>query len=366
MSAPPESASVAAPPVDAATLVAAPLVDAHVHPDKSSWGGPWLSRRKATSLPEFIANDVRVQAEYTRSVEERALALFRTAAANGTRAVRAQVDVGPARGLANVHGVRAAADRLAGLIDVQVVAFPQQGLLTAPGTRDLLDAALREGADVVGGIDPVGLEHDLDGHLDAVFGLAAAHGVDVDLHLHDGGEIGLDETRRIAERTLADGLSGRVTISHAFAVAEATGDALRSIADVLAGAGVWLTTCALGGDPVLPVAFLRERGVKIAVGSDGVRDAWTPFGTGSMVDRAHLLAYRTDAMTDAELELAYELCSAAGAELLGLPAGPVGAAASDRLEFTGECLAQVVVDRPAPARVIRGGRVIAEAGELVP
>lgn len=352
--------------VNQTSSVLSPLfVDAHIHPDKTSWGGPWLSRRTARALPEYIANDVRVQAAYRASVEDRTLSLFRTAIANGTRAMRAQVDVGPAQRLSNVHGVRAAADRVSDLLDVQIVAFPQQGLLTAPGTADLLDAALREGADLVGGIDPVGLEHDLDGHLDAVFGLAGAHGVDVDIHLHDGGEIGLEETRRIARRAVAEGLSGRVTISHAFAVAEATGDDLLRIADVLAESGVWLTTCALGADPVLPVAVLGERGVKVAVGSDGVRDAWTPFGTGSMVDRAHLLAYRTDAMTDAELEQAWDLCTRAGAELVGLPSHPVAADSADRLEFDAECLAAVVVDRPAPARVIRNGQVVARAGTLI-
>ena len=347
-------------PSDQPIVVAAPLVDAHVHPDKSTWGGPWISRAGAETLRDLIDNDVRAQATYTRSVEERALAVFRTEVANGTRALRAQVDVGPAQGVANVHGVRAAAKRLQGLLDVQIVAFPQQGLLTAPGTLELLDDALTEGADLVGGIDPVGLEGDFDGHIDAIFGLAAKHGVDVDIHLHDGGELGLDETRRIADRTVAEGLQGRVAISHAFAVATATGDALRSIADRLAEAGVWLVTCALGSDPVLPVRFLRERGVNVAAGSDGVRDSWTPFGTASMLDRAHLLAYRTDAMTDADLELAYDLCSRAGAELLRLTGG------ADRVEYPGECLAQVVVDRPAPARVIRDGRVVARDGVLVP
>ena len=343
---------------DLPIVIAAPLVDAHVHPDKSSWDGPWFSRAQADTLREYIENDVHIQAGYTRSVEERALALFRTEIANGSRALRAHVDVGPAPGVSNVHGVRAAAERLHGLLDVQIVAFPQQGLLTAPGTLALLDAALADGADLIGGIDPVGLEDDFDGHLDAVFGLAAKYDVDVDIHLHDGGEVGLDETRRIAKRTVADGLQGRVTISHAFAVAEATGDALAAIADRLAEAGVWLTTCALGADPVLPIRFLRERGVNVAAGSDGVRDAWTPFGTGSMLDRAHLLAYRTGAMTDADLELAYDLCSHAGAELLGLPP------TEDHLEYPGECLAQVVIDRPVPARVIRDGSVVARDGVL--
>jgi cytosine/adenosine deaminase-related metal-dependent hydrolase len=343
---------------DPSSVVASRLVDAHVHPDKSSWGGPWLSRTQAVTLRDFIDNDVRTQAAYRRSVEDRAAALFRTAVAHGTRAVRAHVDVGPAQGVANVHGVRAAAQALGGLLDVQIVAFPQQGLLTAPGTLELLDAALTEGANLIGGIDPVGLEGDFAGHVDAVFGLAAKHGVDVDIHLHDEGESGLDQTRRIADRAVADGLQGRVTISHAFAVAAATGDDLAAIADHLASSEVWLTTCALGSDPVLPVGFLRDRGVKVAAGSDGVRDAWTPFGSGSMLDRAHLLAYRTGAMTDAELELAYDICSRAGAELLGLPE------TADRIEYPGENLAQVVVDRPIPTQVIRDGRVIARGGVL--
>ena len=354
---------------DQPIVVAAPLVDAHVHPDKSSWGGPWLSRSAAATLRDFIDNDILTQAAYTRSVEERALAVLRTEIANGARAVRAQVDVGPAQGLANVHGVRAAAERLQGLLDVQIVAFPQQGLLTAPGTLALLDAALSDGADLIGGIDPIGLENDFEGHLDAVFGLAVKHGVDVDIHLHDGGELGLDETRRIAERTVAEGMQGRVAISHAFAVASATGDALSAIADRVAEAGVWLVTCALGADPVLPVRFLRDRGVDVAVGSDGIRDSWTPFGSGSMLDRAHLLAYRTDAATDADLELAYDLCSRAGAELLNLkPTAPLADDGADdradRIDYPGECLAQVVVDCPKPIRVVRDGRVIARDGAL--
>ena len=111
-------------PSDQPIVVAAPLVDAHVHPDKSTWGGPWISRAGAETLRDLIDNDVRAQVTYTRSVEERALAVFRTEVANGTRALRAQVDVGPAQGVANVHGVRAAAKRLQGLLDVQIVAFP--------------------------------------------------------------------------------------------------------------------------------------------------------------------------------------------------------------------------------------------------
>lgn len=341
-------------------VVAGGLVDAHVHPDKSSWGGPWMSRTAAAGLSEFIANDLATQRGYTRSVEERAYGLLSTALANGTLAMRAHVDVSSELGLRNVEGVRAAASRLAPWLTVQIVAFPQFGLLTNPGTLEVMAASLDAGADLVGGIDPLGLEGDVEAHLDAVFGLAERSGRDLDIHLHDGGEPGLAQIREIAARTVARGMQGRVTVSHAFALAEQSAPSLRETLDRVAEAGLWVTTCALGDDPVLDPELLEAHGVELALGSDGVRDSWTPFGTGSMVDRAHLFAYRTGAMTDAQLERAYRIASEQGGRLLGIPelSAPAAADAPTRLEFAGESLAQLVVDRPAPERVVRDGRTL--------
>ena len=340
-------------------ILAAPaLVDAHIHPDKTSWGGSWMSRRPAATLSELIANDLATQGDYTRSVEERAHALMSTALRNGTLAMRAHVDVSSELGTANVEGVRAAADRLAPHLTVQIVAFPQFGLLTNPGTLDVMAASLNVGADIVGGIDPLGLEDDVAGHLDAVFGLAERAGRDLDIHLHDGGEPGLAQIREIAARTEAAGMQGRVTVSHAFALAEASAPTLRHTLDRVAASRLWITTCALGPDPVPDLALLANHGVQLAAGSDGVRDSWSPFGTGSMVDRAHLLAYRTGAITDADLEHCYRIASTEGGRMLGIPdlsdwTGPAG---PTRLEFDAESIAQLVVDRPAPNRVIRAGR----------
>ncbi|MBR7540178.1 metal-dependent hydrolase, partial [Mycobacterium tuberculosis] len=79
---------------------------------------------------------------------------------------------------------------------------------------DLLDAALREGADLVGGLDPVQYDRDPVRHLDIVFGLAEKHGKGVDIHLHEGGTAGVYSFEEIAHRTTALGLQGKVTISH--------------------------------------------------------------------------------------------------------------------------------------------------------
>lgn len=207
--------------VDAAGALALPSpVDAHIHPDKSTWGGPWLSRQPADTLRDLIEGDVRARTAFTDPVAERAGALMDRAIARGTRAMRAHVDVAPVHGLSGVHQVRAAADARKDLLDVQIVAFPQLGLLSEPGTAELMEQALSEGADVVGGLDPIGIDGDMDGQLDFVFGLAGRRGVPLDIHLHDGGPAGVRQITEIARRTVAAGMRGRVTIGHAFAVAE--------------------------------------------------------------------------------------------------------------------------------------------------
>ncbi|PPF78401.1 amidohydrolase family protein [Pseudoclavibacter sp. Z016] len=341
------------------TLRTPGLVDAHIHPDKTSWGRPWQSRRGAATLAELIENDRATQTASDTSVEERAFSLFSQALANGTFGMRAHVDVSSELGIGNVEGVRAAAERLAGDLTVQIVAFPQFGLLSNPGTLEAMAASLQSGADLVGGIDPSGLEGDLHGHLDAIFGLADRAGRELDIHLHDGGEEGLAQIREIARRTIAGGRQGGVTVGHAFALCDPTLASLGETLDLVAEAGLWIAVCALGPDPVPDLDRFEAHGVRAVAGSDGVRDAWSPFGTGSMVDRAHLLAYRTGAMTDGELERAFRIASISGGEMMGLASvSEWDERSGTRLEFAAENLAQLVVDRPAPLRVIRDGRVL--------
>lgn len=332
------------------------FVDAHIHPDKTTWGSGWLSRRPAPELRDLIGNDLQAQLAFEVGVEERAYALMSHAVRNGTMAMRAHVDVGTQIGLRNIHGVRAAADRLGSSLQVQIVAFPQFGLLSNPGTLDLMRAALTEGADLVGGIDPQSLDGDLSGHLDAVFGMAREKGRDVDIHLHDMGPDALAQLREIARRTVAEGMQGRVTVGHAFALCDTAEPDLPRTLDALAEAGIWMATCALGADPVPVLDMLERHGVRVALGSDGVRDNWSPFGTGSMVDRVHLLGYRTGALTDAELERCLRIATMGGAQLVGVPdVLGFSAGGADRVEFAASSGAELVVDRPAPVRVVRGG-----------
>lgn len=127
----PEGAEV----VDCAGRMALPsLVDAHIHPDKTSWGGDWVSRRPASGIAGYCDQDVELHRAQPRPVGERAYGLMAHAVTRGSRAMRAHADVAPAYGLAGVEGVAEARERLAGALDVQIVAFPSTAS-SAPRAR---------------------------------------------------------------------------------------------------------------------------------------------------------------------------------------------------------------------------------------
>lgn len=291
------------------------------------------------------------------------------AVTEGTRAMRAHADVAPAYGLTGVDALVAARDKLRGVLDVQIVGFPQHGVIRTPGTAELLDRAAADGhIDFVGGIDPAGFDQPTPAgnQLDTIFGIAQKHGIGLDIHSHDVDEKGLGPIRDIAARTKAAGLNGKVTISHAFAIAKLEDAELDALADQLAAAGVALTTVALSWSTVLPYRKLAERGVRVSLGSDGVRDSWSPFGNADMLHRAWLLGWANDMRTDEELSSAFQLASDGGTTLLGLPKSDLKPGSpADFMLIDGENVPQIVVDVPPRAVVFRAGRVVARDGNMV-
>ncbi|MGW8601036.1 amidohydrolase [Streptomyces sp. NPDC055893] len=354
--------------VDGGGRIALPsLVDAHIHPDKTTWGGSWVSRRPASAIADYVAQDVELFRSQRRPVAERAYGLMSHAVSRGTRGMRAHADVAPAYGLAGVEGVAAARERLRHALDVQIVAFPQHGVIRTPGTAALLEKAAREGLiDMIGGIDPIGFDNALDDQLDVVFGIADRHGVGVDIHLHDRGEKGMKAMRGIVERTRALSLAGKVTVSHVFCLPGLTDPELGSIAADLGDQDIALTTVAPSDSLVLPIARLREHGVRVGLGSDGVRDSWSPFGNADMMHRAHILGWVTDVRLDDELRDCYDVAAHGGADVMGLAHADFTAGApADFVLVRGECLPQVVVDMPRRDMVVHGGVVVARDGEFL-
>ena len=346
-------------------LVLPGLVDTHCHLDKTLYGGPWVPNTGGRSLAGRIANGENRRAELGLPSADYAANLLGAMITGGTAHVRSHIDVDPSVGLAGVDAVREAAARHRDRVDVELVAFPQGGLVSRPGVADLLAAALADGVEVVGGIDPAGFDGDPKGQLDVIFGLAERFGAKVDIHLHDTNALGAWEFDLIIERTRATGLAGRVTISHAYAMGELAPDDQRRIAERLAAAGVAMVTCAVGDAPVVPARVMHAAGATLALGNDGIRDLWTPYGDGDMLRRIGTVAFRDRLLADEEIELALAAGTHGGAKVLGLADyGLVPGAWADFLTVDAPTPAAAVVSVAPRGLVVKRGRVVARDGAL--
>jgi cytosine deaminase len=253
-------------------LVIPGLVDGHIHLDKGFIGDRWKPHRPCTAgfdVRERVAFEKELLAA-AAPMETRAAALIALAAAQGTTHMRSHVDIDAAIGLSHLETILAVREAHRELMSIELVAFPQSGILASPGTAALLDAAIAAGAGVVGGLDPAGFDGSIDGHLDVVFGLAERRGAKVDIHLHDPGMLGIFELEQIAARTRALGLAGRVAVSHAYALGDVPLDTLRRTAARLAEAGVAIMTNAPGARAFPPVLELRRAGVLVFSGNDNL------------------------------------------------------------------------------------------------
>jgi cytosine deaminase len=347
-------------------LVLPGLVDGHMHLDKTFWGLPWRPHEAGPGLIDRIETERRLRAELRLSPASQSARLARQAIANGTTHIRTHVDVDMEVGLAGLDGLVATRKALADAVTIQIVAFPQSGVMTRPGTLELLEEAVRQGADLLGGLDPAGIDGDPKGQLDGIFAIAQRHGVGIDIHLHDPGELGAFQVELIAERTKALGLQGRVAISHAFCLGMLDGDRFGGLVERLVDNRIAIMTHAPGDRPFPPIRSLRAAGVTLFSGSDGVRDAWTPYGNADMLERAMLLGYRSAFRRDEEILLALEMVTVGGATVMGVEGyGLEVNCPADFVVVDGDAPAEAVISRPRRALVVKGGRVVAREGVAV-
>lgn len=344
------------------------FVEGHIHLDTSFYGDAWKPHIPCTNGFD-VHERVAFQAQNIANaapMAERARNQLDLCIASGATHMRSHVMVDGSVGLKSLECILAVREEYRHLIDIELVAFPQSGILKSPGTPDLLHAAIGLGADLVGGLDPASFDRDIEGHLDVVFGVAEKYGVGIDIHLHDGGSLGNFEIERIAERTMALSLGGKVAISHAYSLGDVTTDIAKKTADLLARAGVAIMTNAPGNHPFPPVALLRAAGVTVFSGSDNIRDSWWPYGDGDMLSRASIIGYRSGFYTDDELTSAFDVVTVGGAKALGL--ADYGIAVGSKADFVSLKAAHVpeaVVAIPKGRMVFKSGKRVAKDGVVI-
>ncbi|MEU1984830.1 amidohydrolase family protein [Nocardia sp. NPDC019395] len=378
----PELACAAEQEIDCAARVVIPgLVESHVHLDKAL-----LDREHSGdgTLAQAIAVTADLKRDFTAaSIRDRARRVLEQAITHGTTTIRAHPDVDPIVGLLGVTTLLELREEFRGRIDLQIVAFPQEGILRAPGTLALLREGLRAGADVVGGCtyneDSVA---QCRRHIDLVFELAAEFGVPVDLHADfadDTSDPRFALADYIAEVTERTGMGGRVTIGHATSLAARPPADRQRVLRRLAEAGVAVvplpaTDMFLGGRGdsvnirrgIAPVRELWAAGVRTAFSSNNIRNAFTPYGNADLLDIGLFLAQTSHLSGPEDLTrvlgmATYEAAAVIGiADCYGLREG----AAADLVVLSTHRVADALLDRPDRCYVIKSGRVVARTTRI--
>ncbi|MEM4417555.1 MAG: amidohydrolase family protein, partial [Nitrososphaerota archaeon] len=229
-------------------------------------------------------------------------------AEHGVTHIRAFADVDSRAGLEAVKALLRLRGECAGDLSLQVVAFPQEGLVKDPEAQELLHRAAELGCDVVGGIPWIEeTEEDMLRHVKIVFDVAVSHDRDVSMLTDDAGDPTLRTTEMLCLETLRRGWMGRVSACHARALALYPKHRLHRLMSLMRRAGVSLVVSPHTGRIWAPVRDMLDNGVNVALGQDDINDAYYPFGRGKMLEVAFLAAHLLDMMTPEDAELLIEM-----------------------------------------------------------
>lgn len=279
--------------VDAGGKLLLPAMrDMHIHLDKTFYGGPWRvqSRPAGTTIKQMIALEHRLLPELAPHTQERAGKLIDLLQSKGSSVARSHCNIEPVSGLKNLQNLMAVLERRRSGFTCEIVAFPQHGLLLSK-SEPLMREAMQAGAHYVGGLDPTSVDGDMEKSLDTMFQIAVDYGKGVDIHLHETSPAGVAAINYMIDRVeKTPQLKGKVTISHAFALATLTPQQVEETAQRLAAQQISIASTVPIGTLHMPLKQLQDNGVFVMTGTDSVIDHWSPYGLGDMLEKANLYA----------------------------------------------------------------------------
>ncbi len=359
----------------AGLLVSPPFVDAHFHMDATlSLGLPRLN--ESGTLLEGIALWGELKPQLTpEAVAERALAYCDWAVAQGLLAIRSHGDVCDPRRLA-VDALREVKRRVKPYLDLQLVAFPQDGVFRFPGAMELLAEALRRGVDVVGGI-PHFERTMAEGarSVRALCELAAEQGRRVDMHCDETDDPLSRHVEPLAFETQRLGLQGRVTGSHLTSMHSMDNYyasklvALMVEAELGVVANPLINIAIQGRHDTYPkrrgmtrVPELMAAGLTVAFGHDCVMDPWYSLGSGDMLEVAGMAVHAGHMTGRDAMRRCFEAVTTNAARLLGLEDyGIAPGCHADLVLLEAADPIEAIRLRAARLAVIRRGQVVARS-----
>jgi cytosine deaminase len=308
-------------------LVTPAYVNPHLHLCKV-WTLPMMSEAALeayhgagmSAAAKAIDLAAAVKANYDSSwiipSARRAVAL---AALHGNLHIRAFADVDNKARLEGVKALLAIRDEFRGIVDIQIVAFAQDGIVREPGAGVLMREAMAMGTDIVGGIpwiEPT--EADAHAHIDFCFDLAAEFDADISMLLDDVGDAGMRTLETMARQALARGFEGRALAHHCRAMALYPEGYLGELTGLLRQARISIVSDPHTGPLHAPVKELLGAGVNVCLGQDDISDAYYPFGRNNMPEVAFLASHLLWMTKQHEIDTLYEMITTRGARAMNL------------------------------------------------
>ena len=356
-------------------LVVPGFVEPHIHLDKAFIRAECRVNQSGT-LMEAIEIIWDKKRRYTvEEVAARAGRVIESAAAHGVTRMRTHVDVDNIGGLVPLHGVVRAREQCRDLVDLQIIAFPQEGILQNEGTAALMRQAMEQGADVVGGM-PFNERSPEDSrrHIDFAIGLAKEFDADIDMHVDETDDPNARTLEMLADATRRADWEGRVTAGHTCALAGYPDDYAKTVIAKVKDAGIHMicnpaTNLAIQGrldrQPVrrgiTRVRELLDAGVNVSYGQDCVDDPFYPFGVVDPLEVALVMAHAAHLTQPREIETVFSMQNWNAAKILrledyGFEQGAVG----DLVVLDAFDAVQAIRTRADRLVVVKRGQVIAE------
>jgi cytosine deaminase len=300
----------------------------------------------------------RVKAKYDEKwIIENVRKAVNLAVRFGNTHIRAFADTDTKARLEGVKALLRAREEFKDKVTIQVVAFPQDGVVRDPGAEEYIEEALKLGADVVGGIPWIEYtEADEQEHIDRMFALAKKYNKDVSMLIDDAGDPTLRTLEMLAVKTIQEGWEGRVTAQHSRAMALYPEPYYRKIEALLKRGRIGVVSDPQTGPLYARVSSLYKAGVRIALGQDDIADAYYPFGRNNMLEVAFLAAHLMWMSSREELEILYDLITTHAAEVLNIQGHALQEGGNaDLVVLNAASVWEAIWNHEAPLHVIKNG-----------
>ena len=352
------------------------LVESHIHPDKA-----YLEERlpnKSGTLAEAIKNTAELKSKYTyEDVYERSERVIKNCIKNGCTIMRAHPDVDPFEKLLGVKVLLELKEKYKDILDMQIVAFPQEGFIRHPEVFEYIKESIKMGVDVVGGC-PYSENNveDTKKQLEKVFDLAQEHNLPIDMHADFGTNI--NEPRNnviefICDLTIERNYQGKVTLGHVNTLGSQSPKVLNPILEKISKAGITIiplpaTDLFMTGQEfekdiprgMAPLKAMINHNINVATSTNNIRNAFTPFNEGNLLTIAYLLQVSQQMGSASERRKVLDMITYNPAKSMGLEDsyGLEESKNGDIVIFNAYNFSDLINDQPIVNYVIKRGNII--------